>query len=64
MTTPIVIRDVGRRRAGRGQKVVAEIVQYAAPGELPTGVIVETLGRLGQIGGRDAGGDPRPRAGG
>jgi len=46
MPTPIVVRDAGPG-ARADAKVVVEIVKYAAPGELPTGVIVETLGEKG-----------------
>jgi ribonuclease R len=47
MTSPIVVRDVGTTRPG--EKVVVEITQYPKPGDLPAGVIVETLGRGGQL---------------
>ncbi len=51
-TTPIVIQDVPRARAGtagpgKGSKVVVEITRYPEPGRLPEGVIVETLGDSG-----------------
>ena len=50
MTRPIVIRDIGAAGPKAGSKVVAEIVKYGdAPGELPTGVIVEQLGPHGRI---------------
>jgi ribonuclease R len=60
MSTPIVIRDVpgtatGRAVAGgpagpaEGTKVVAEIVDYGKRGQLPSGVIVETLGKRGRL---------------
>jgi ribonuclease R len=47
MSTPIVIRDVGTAGAKPDDKVVVEIVQYPQAGQLPSGVIVETLGRGG-----------------
>jgi len=47
-TRPIVIRDVGAAPRP-GVKVVAEIIKYPAPGELPEGVIVETLGESGPL---------------
>ncbi len=47
LTTPIVIRDVGAAGPKSGAKVVTEIIQYPAQGELPIGVIVETLGQAG-----------------
>lgn len=50
MTSPIIIRDIGTASPKRGTKVVAEIVRYGkAPGDLPTGVIVEALGPQGAI---------------
>ncbi len=49
MTRPIVIRDVGTAGPAEGAKVVAEIVDYGKAGELPAGVIVETLGAGGQL---------------
>jgi ribonuclease R len=49
MITPIVIRDMGTAGPKAGTKVVAEIVRYAEPGDLPTGVIVETLGEPGEL---------------
>jgi len=49
MTTPILIRDIGTAGPKAGAKVVAEIVKYGGDGELPTGVIVETLGAAGKI---------------
>ncbi len=49
MTTPIVIRDVGAAGPGENTKVVAEIVNYGSPGQLPQGVIIETLGEPGDI---------------
>jgi len=49
MTSPIVIRDVGAAGPPEGTKVVAEIVQYGKPGQLPSGVIVETLGLGGKL---------------
>jgi ribonuclease R len=48
-TTPIVIKDVGEAGPKVGTKVVAEIVDYGRPGELPTGVIVERLGEQGEL---------------
>ncbi len=47
MTTPIVVRDVGKAGPKADEKVVVEIVTYPSPGELPTGVIVERLGAGG-----------------
>ena len=49
MTTPIVIRDIGAAGPKALSKVVAEIVQFGSPGELPVGVIVETLGQTGEL---------------
>ncbi len=50
MATPIVVRDISSASPPIGAKVVVEIVQYAAaPGELPVGVIVETLGAKGEL---------------
>ena len=49
VTPPVVIRDIGSAGPKAGDKVVAEIVKYGGDGELPTGVIVETLGQGGQI---------------
>ena len=49
MTTPIVVADVGTAGPGEGAKVVAEIIKYPSPGELPEGVLVEVLGPSGQI---------------
>ncbi len=50
MTTPIVIRDVGTAGPKAGAKVVAEILQYGkGGGDLPSGVIVETLGEKGRL---------------
>jgi len=49
MTRPIVIRDVGTAGPAEGTKVVAEIVDYGQPGELPAGVIVEKLGAGGHL---------------
>ncbi|HUS46582.1 MAG TPA: ribonuclease R [Phycisphaerae bacterium] len=48
-TSPIVIKDIGAAGPKAGTKVVAEIVKYPAPGDLPTGVIVETLGPSGPL---------------
>lgn len=48
LTQPIVVRDIGAAGPRPGDKVVVEIVQYPNAGELPTGVIVETLGVGGQ----------------
>jgi ribonuclease R len=47
---PIFVRDVGAKNAQRGDQVVAEIIQYPAPGIEAKGVIVETLGRRGDPG--------------
>ncbi len=49
MTTPILIRDIGAAGPPEGTKVVAEIVHYGQPGQLPAGVIVEKLGRRGRL---------------
>jgi ribonuclease R len=50
LTTPVLVRDVGAAGPAQGAKVVVEIVTYpSAAGELPSGVIVETLGRTGQL---------------
>ncbi len=49
MTTPIVIRDVGAAGPKAGAKVVVEIIHYGGEGELPNGVLVETLGEQGQL---------------
>jgi len=49
MTTPIVVRDISAANPPAGTKVVVEIVQYPKPGELPVGVIVETLGEKGAL---------------
>jgi ribonuclease R len=49
LTTPIVIRDVGAAGPAEGAKVVAEITKYPGKGELPEGVLVETLGEKGQL---------------
>ena len=47
MTSRIVVRDVGTAQAE--SKVVGEIVEYGQEGQLPTGVIVETLGPAGSL---------------
>ncbi|MBI5723854.1 MAG: ribonuclease R [Planctomycetes bacterium] len=49
MTTPIVIRDVSEAGPKKGDKVVVEIIRYGAGGELPVGVIVESLGPGGEL---------------
>ena len=50
LATPIRVRDISEASPKKGTKVVVEIVQYAsAPGELPTGVIVESLGEKGKL---------------
>jgi len=49
MPTPIVIPDIGTAGPGGGSKVVVEIVKYPSPGQLPTGVIVESLGEGGSM---------------
>jgi len=54
MVTPIVVRDVGSAGPKPGTKVVAEIVEYPAPGQLPAGVIVETLAVIRAHGLEDA----------
>ena len=50
LATPIIIRDIGAAGPRAGTKVVAEIIKYPGPGELPTGVIVESLGPSGPTG--------------
>ena len=45
---PIVVRDVTAAGPKAGAKVVVEIVDYGKAGELPGGVIVETLGAGGR----------------
>ena len=49
LTAPIVIADIGSAGPAPGTKVVAEIIKYPSPGELPEGVLVEVLGAGGQI---------------
>jgi ribonuclease R len=49
MATPIVVRDISAASPPKGAKVVVEIIAYGAPGELHTGVIVETLGEQGEL---------------
>jgi len=49
MIPPIVVADVGEAGPKPGAKVVAEIVQYPERGDLPKGVIVETLGEQGEM---------------
>jgi ribonuclease R len=49
MTAPIVVSDIGSAGPREGTKVIAEIITYPAPGELPEGVLVEVLGPGGQI---------------
>jgi ribonuclease R len=49
MTAPIVVSDIGSAGPHEGAKVVAEIITYPGPGELPEGVLVEVLGPSGQI---------------
>ena len=46
---PILIRDIGEAGPKAGDKVVVEVLQYPKQGELPVGVIVETLGEKGHI---------------
>ena len=46
---PIVVRDVGAAGPKPGSKVVVEIVRYAEAGDLPAGVLVETLGPAGDV---------------
>ena len=48
-STPVVVRDAAASGAKAGMKVVVEIVKYPEPGDLPEGVITETLGPPGQI---------------
>jgi len=48
--TPVVVRDVGTAGGKADTKVVVEIVEYPnKPGQLPSGVIVETLGPAGPL---------------
>ena len=49
MVTPIIVTDVGAAGPKSGTKVVVEIVRYPGPGELPEGVIVESLGEAGPL---------------
>ena len=49
LTQPIVVRDVSTASPHKGTKVVVEIVQYPQAGDLPIGVIVETLGKKGML---------------
>ena len=49
MATPIVVRDISSASPPPGTKVVVEIVRYPEPGDLPVGVIVETLGEKGDL---------------
>jgi len=50
LTTPIVVRDISATAAKEEMKVVVEIVEYPkAAGQLPAGVIVETLGPAGPL---------------
>ena len=49
MVTPIIVTDVGAAGPNSGTKVVVEIVRYPDPGELPEGVIVESLGEAGPL---------------
>ena len=48
---PILLRDVGAAGPKLGTKVVVEIVEYGGGdrGQLPAGVIVETLGQPGEL---------------
>jgi ribonuclease R len=48
---PILLRDVGEAGPPLGTKVVVEIVDYGGskPGDLPSGVIMETLGPEGRL---------------
>jgi ribonuclease R len=49
MSKPIVVRDVGAAGPKPGSKVVVEIIKYGDEGQLPTGVLVETLGKEGEL---------------
>jgi ribonuclease R len=50
LTAPVLVRDVGAAGPAEGAKVVVEILQYPQQaGELPSGVIVETLGACGEL---------------
>lgn len=46
---PILIRDVSKAGPKEDTKVLVEIIRYPTPGELPVGVIVETLGPVGPL---------------
>jgi len=46
---PIVVRDIPPASRSKGSKVVVEIANHGDEGELPAGVIVETLGAAGQL---------------
>ncbi len=49
MPVPIIVRDISAAGPAAGSKVIVEIIRYPSPGELPVGVIVETLGGSGKI---------------
>ncbi len=46
---PIVVRDISSASPPEGSKLVVEILNWGESGELPTGVIVETLGKGGLL---------------
>ena len=46
---PILIKDIGEAGPKPGTKVVVEIVKYSDGQNLPSGVIVETLGKPGKL---------------
>ncbi len=50
-TQPILLRDVGAAGPKLGTKVVVEIVDYGGgdEGELPSGVLIESLGEEGEL---------------
>jgi ribonuclease R len=49
LSSPILLPDMPADGPAEGSKVVIEIVKYGGQGELPSGVLVETLGAEGQI---------------
>jgi ribonuclease R len=48
IATPVVIRDAPAAGSGAGTKVVVDLIGYPADGELPVGVVIETLGAAGE----------------
>jgi len=44
LSSPVVIRDAPAAGSGAGTKVVVDLIGYPAEGELPVGVVIETLG--------------------